>query len=116
MQVVCAREQVVSIRMTGVVEAPAGRVLEHALEQLIVSGAVHVFWDMSEVANYHSEVRTRATSVLAAHRDQLVSVQVFSLSKVVEMGVAIANLSVGGLIEHHSSRDQFDAALRRALG
>jgi hypothetical protein len=52
--------------------------------------------------------------VLLSNRAKLDSVHAFSTSKLVTMGVTVASLALGGLIQMHKARPQFEAALRSA--
>jgi hypothetical protein len=93
----------------------AAPLLEETLQSLFDAGVVHAFWDMGDLINYQTDIRIRATHVLARNRKRLRSIQVYTTSRVVEMGAAIANLSVGGMIQIHRTREAFDLALQRAL-
>lgn len=104
---------VVLIAVEGYLEAATGHSLAAALDRRLEAsrGAVHVFCDVERVDNYHSDVRTELTRVLLAHRPKIASMQVLVRSKIVKMGVAVANLSLGGLIRSCESRSLFEGAL-----
>ena len=73
-----------------------------------------IFFEMGGMQNYESGLRTHLTSHFAAHRSQIHSLHVFTRSRLVSMGVAVANLALGGLITTHEERASFHAALDAA--
>jgi hypothetical protein len=106
---------VVLVRLVGQAEQPAAPMIFACLEQAFAAGrALDVFWDLEKLINYHSDVRTESTRVLLAHRPQLHSIQTYSTSKLVAMGVSVANLALGGIIRMHKGRTTFDAAIQQA--
>jgi hypothetical protein len=110
------RAHVVCLRMIGNVEQPAAKVIESTLAAAFKGGKrLQTFWELGELVSYHSDVRIYSTNVLLANRSQLESLHTYSTSKVVAMGIAVANLALGGIITAHKTRDSFDQALRRAI-
>ena len=104
------------VRMAGIAEQAAAPVIERALDGLFRSaGALHTFWDLRELTNYHSDVRVYSTNVLLAHRSRLTSVHTLSTSKIVAMGVSVANLALGGIITNHKTAASFESAVRGVL-
>ena len=105
------------VRMSGVAEQPAGKVVERALEQIFArSERLHTFWDLRALVNYHSEVRVCSTNALLAQRNKkLVAVHTLSTSKIVAMGVSVANLALGGMVQNHKTSASFELALRAVL-
>jgi len=102
--------------MTGNVEQPAGRVIEVALESVFRSSqGVHTFWDLRDLVSYHSDVRVCSTNVMVAHRKLLRSVHALTTSKIVAMGVSVANLALGGIVTHYKSAQEFERAVRAVL-
>jgi hypothetical protein len=107
---------VVCLQLTGVTDQPAAVVIERTLaKQFAVAGRLATFWDLSELVNYHSDVRIFSTRVLLAHRKQIITMHTFTRSKLVAMGVSVANLALGGIITAHARRASFDAALNELL-
>ena len=51
-----------------------------------------IFFEMGGMQNYESGLRTKLTSHFAAHRPRIASLHVFTRSRLVSMGVAVANL------------------------
>jgi hypothetical protein len=104
------------IRMEGIAEQAAAPVIERALDGLFRSvRAIHTFWDLRDLINYHSDVRVYSTNVLLAHRARLSSVHTLSTSKIVAMGVSVANLALGGIITNHKTQVGFEMAVRGVL-
>jgi hypothetical protein len=106
---------VTCVRLVGTAEQSAAKVISRALEQAFATGKhLDVFWDLEKLVNYHSDVRTVSTRVLLTHRAQLASVHAYSTSKIVSMGVSVASLALGGLIQAHKTRSSFDRAIQKA--
>jgi hypothetical protein len=76
---------------------------------------VDTFWDLEHLVHYHSAVRVKCTEALTSNRTHVASVQTYSASTLVRMGVSVANLVLGGLIRSHSTRAEFDVAMRAAI-
>ncbi len=107
---------VAHVRMAGVAEQAAAPVIEVALSSVFAgTHSLHTFWDLRELVQYHSAVRVVSTNVLLNHRAHLLSVHTLSTKKIVAMGVAVANLALGGMIENHTTAASFDGALRHVL-
>jgi hypothetical protein len=108
--------EVAYVRMVGLAEHPAGPVIERALDSVFASAQmVHTFWDVRDLLSYHSEVRVLCTNVLLANRKKLAAVHTLSRSKIVAMGVSVANLALGGIIENHKTIASFELAVRQVL-
>jgi hypothetical protein len=107
---------VVYLRMEGIAEQPSGPTVERALLSLFRgSHGLHTFWDLRDLINYHSDLRVCSTNALLANRTDLLSLHTLSTSKIVAMGVAVANLALGGIITSHKSAMSFESAVREAL-
>jgi hypothetical protein len=76
---------------------------------------VQIFFEMSGMPNYDSALRTRLTTHFGTHRARVASLHVFTRSKLVAMGVSVANLALGGIITSHDSLVAFQSALDREL-
>jgi hypothetical protein len=70
-----------------------------------------MFLDMGRMVNYDSTLRTRLTSHFVRHRSQVASLHVFTRSRIVSMGVSVANLALGRLITGHADMAGFNDAL-----
>ncbi len=108
---------VVRIIMTGHVDAAAGRGIAAALHEHLAAAAraVHTFWDLEAMVNYHTEVRTACTRALLDNKPRVASVQTLSRSTLVKMGIAVANVALGGMVRGHGTRAEFEKALADAL-
>ena len=115
-EVVGVRARIAYVRMAGVAEQAAGRVIERALTQVFMGAeSLDTFWDLRDLVNYHSDVRVLSTNVLLANRRKLQSVHTLSTSKIVAMGIAVANLALGGIITNHKTPQSFEFAIRAVL-
>ena len=54
--------------------------------------------------NYDSELRTEWTRWLLRNRARLEDIQIVAGSKIVAMGVSVANVALGGIIQSHPKR------------
>lgn len=73
----------------------------------------NAFCDWAEMNGYDSEVRNMFTQWVAGNRTR-VAVHILVGSKLVSMGVSVANLALGGSLVGYTNRTSFDAALRSA--
>jgi hypothetical protein len=71
------------------------------------------FYDLWSMATYDSAVRVDFTAFHLRHRPLLRSLHACSQSRVVRMGVSVANIALR-VIQHHHARPGFDTALDRA--
>ena len=74
-----------------------------------------MFWDCGEFSSYHSEFRVACTNAIRENLGNVPVLHIFLTSKIVAMGVSVANLAVGGRIKVHQKRATFDAELDKAL-
>jgi len=70
-----------------------------------------MFFEMGRMVNYDSALRTELTTHFARHRPQIASLHVFTRSRLVAMGVSVANLALGRLITVHPDISGFSDAL-----
>jgi len=71
---------------------------------------VEMFFDMGAMFNYDSALRTRLTVHFAQRRPKIGSLHVFTRSRLVSMGVSVANLALR-LITVHDDMASFTRAL-----
>ena len=71
---------------------------------------VEMFFEMGGMVNYDSALRTRLTIHFAQHRAKVASLHVFTRSRIVSMGVSVANLALR-LITVHADLASFSRAL-----
>jgi hypothetical protein len=94
--------------------APVGfsETLTHRLDALIKLG-MHpvVFDDWEELASYDPLTRVHVTAWTAANADKLSGIHVLLKSKLVAMGVTVANVTLRGSVKAYTSRAEFEAAL-----
>lgn len=76
---------------------------------------VRLFYDFWRMPTYDSELRTDWTSWLVRHRARVVEIHVVARSKLVAMGVSVANLALGGIIKTYPAKEgPFAKAMREA--
>lgn len=76
-------------------------------------GRIALFDDLEDLRGYDSGVRLRLTDWGKKHRAQIVAFHILTRSRLVAMGVTVANLALGGHIRAHTNRASFDVALRK---
>jgi hypothetical protein len=74
---------------------------------------LYAFVDWAEMTGYDSAVRAMFTQWVATNRSKM-TVHILVGSKIVSMGVSVANLALGGSLIGYTSHSMFDAALRSA--
>jgi hypothetical protein len=72
---------------------------------------VEIFFDMGKLVNYDSALRTLLTTHFSEHRPKIASLHVFTRSRLVSMGVSVANLALGNLITSYRDVGRFMKAL-----
>lgn len=79
-----------------------------------------IFVDVSEMKSYQTAARTTLTAFMKESLSRFHTIQIYVRSKIVSMGVAVANVALDSRIEAHASRARFDAAMQlevdRVLG
>jgi len=70
------------------------------------------FYDLWDMSAYDSALRVELTNWHLAHRDTLKALHAVARSRIVRMGVTVANLALGK-ITSHDNRSTFEAALRK---
>jgi len=76
-------------------------------------GVVHGFHEWLEMTSYDSPCRPELTRWVMSHREQS-RLSIALRSKLVAMGVSVANLVLGNLIKVHDSAEALEADLVRA--
>lgn len=77
-------------------------------------GKMDIFHDWQDMALYTTEARTELTKLGLRLMLRLSSLNVLFSSNVVEMGVTMANITLGG-IRMFTQREEFERALRKAV-
>lgn len=105
-------QHVLNLQLSGVTDQPAAPLIERTLaKQFSMTEQLATFWDLGELVNCHVDVRVFATRVLLAHRPQIIAIHAFTRSKLVSMGVSVANLALGGIVRSHPTREGFAEAM-----
>lgn len=73
-------------------------------DTLLARGKLKLFFDFWHMPNYDSELRTEWTRWLLSHRARLEGIQVVARSTIVTMGVSVANVALGGIVQSHPTR------------
>ncbi len=82
---------------------------------LAEAGKIAVFYDFSEMPGYDSGLRVVWTQWLQAHLRSVAKIHIVVKSKMVAMGVSVANLALGGIIQTHAKRaGSYERALEEA--
>jgi len=85
-----------------------------ALRDVIVreAGKIAVFDDFEKATSYDSELRVKLTEWSRRNSEAMTAHHILTTSKIVAMGVAVANLALGATIKAHTKRPAFEEALR----
>jgi len=106
------KAEVMLLKITGHLDRPMGlHVLDIATKAAVGTKRLHIFCDWAEMTGYESDVRSAFTQWAATHRSK-VTFHLLVGSKLVAMGVSVANLALGGILVGYTNRTSFDAALR----
>jgi hypothetical protein len=77
-------------------------------------GRIHGFHNWLGMDNYESVCRVELTGWVLSHREQS-ALHIGLRSRMVAMGVAVANLALGSLIQVYNEPKGFETALRAVL-
>lgn len=80
------------------------------------AGKIAVFDDFENASSYDSELRVKMTEWSRKNAKAMTAHHILTTSKIVAMGVAVANLALGATIKAHTKRATFEEALRREIG
>ncbi len=101
---------VLVVALRGFGDASFAEPILKALDTLSKRDSLHLFVDADGFVNYQSSLRTQLTTGFFAHRRRL-SLQVMLSSKLVAIGVSVANLALGGIVTTTTDRAHFMAKL-----
>jgi hypothetical protein len=105
------------LRGEGYVGAEFAREILESREMILhACGKIALFDDLQDVTGYDSEVRLQLTTWSRKNRERIVAFHILTTSKVVQMGVAAASLTLGGGIKAHTKRRAFETALSKVVG
>lgn len=83
--------------------------------QLDRYGKISIFCDFERMPSYDPPLRTALTEWCQERKDEVRTLQILVGSKIVMMGITIANLALEGFIQPHVDRRTFDQAMRRGV-
>lgn len=108
------RPEVLLVRLTGHFDMKLGKfMLDAATRCLDQQKRVQVFCDWSDATGYDSDVRVSFTNWVASNQGRT-KFHMLVTSKIVAMGVSVANLALGGSLAVFNNRPAFESALRVA--
>lgn len=117
LEITTVRPGVVLQRFRGHALAPMADVIAERLEREIARfGSIVVFDDWEEATGYESEVRIRLTAWTQSRLDRIPETHILVRSRLLAMGISVANLAVGNKLRAYTSRAEFEAALSQARG
>lgn len=76
---------------------------------------LYVFADLGSMTNYDTGLRTELTAGFLPDRPRIAAFHVLLRSKIVAMGVTVANLALGGFVDIYDDQPRFKAALDASL-
>jgi hypothetical protein len=104
-------------RLAGYGEAEfAGPILDALEKILLTKRVVRLFFDAEQLHGYDSQLRTTLTEQFRNERSKIEVFRVLSRSRLVGLGISVANLALSGLVTVHSKRAEFFGELDAALG
>jgi hypothetical protein len=90
--------------------------ISEAFERALTSpDSIRLFFDAESLENYDSTLRTGLTDRFVRDRERLSALHVLVRSKIVSMGVSVANMTLGGMVVSHTERGAFSDAVDSAL-
>lgn len=105
------RGAVVLVRAAGHGDAALLVTIVAHLDQALTRGRVEVFHDFAAATGYDAGLRYGLTGWVKAHDGAIDGTHVLVTSRVIAIGVAAANLAIGGRLLVYTERARFDAAL-----
>jgi hypothetical protein len=84
-------------------------------ERSLRLGPSQMFVDLELMTSYDTELRTEVTAAMVRERKRIGCLHVVVRSKIVAMGVSVANLALGGIMTIHGSAPPFQEALQAGL-
>jgi hypothetical protein len=103
-------------RVVGVIDDELARTIAAVHDEAFDLGSrPHTFHDWSEVTGYSPFARKYLTDWLRGASPRLRSVHILFSSRLLAMGISVANGVLGGLIRAHGDAASFQAALAEAL-
>jgi len=102
-------------RISGYLEKSLVPRIKEPTERLIACGLrPRIFNDWWDMSGYDAEARNKLTEWTLRIRHNIASDHILVRSKIVSMGVSLANVALGGLLTVYTDRTEFAQARRRA--
>lgn len=91
--------------------------IERVQNEVVQSGGKpSIFVDAENLEGYEPELQTSATQWIKANKALVTAQHMLVRSRLTQLGVSVASLALGAVIKGYTSRSQFEAALRQAVG
>ncbi|MDC3955792.1 hypothetical protein [Polyangium jinanense] len=111
-----AVDDVVYEQVSGYLEKEIVSKITQPIDKLIGQGVKPIiFNDWWDLSGYDSDARLKLTDWIFWIRGKIVGSHILVRSKIVSMGVSIANLALGGMLTVYTDRQEFTLAYHRAL-
>lgn len=110
-----SREAVV-FRATGHLAAEHADAFRQAVDEAIVDGRPHLFWDGHAMTGYDTEFRQKTGAHCAEVKDRVQSMQVYTPSRMVAMGASVINMWLGGFFTMVKTREELEQRIAEARG
>jgi hypothetical protein len=105
-----------ALKVTGYLQKDGAEAIVAAMQRVVTLEApVVTFNDWFEMNGYDSEARLLMTSWVLSSRSKFSAIHVLVHSKLVAMGVSVANLALGGLISTYTSPKVYNATFNDFL-
>lgn len=103
--------EVLLFRASGHLETELVELFQEVVDDALVVGRPHLFWDGEDLTGYDSEFRLRLGKYCVAVRDRVGSMHVYTPHRFVAMGAAVINVWLGGFFQMKKTREELMAAL-----
>lgn len=90
-------------------------ILHGASVALSQAQRITLFVDGYDLEGYDPEIRNAGTSVLKDNASRVIVQHMLMRSRLAKMGLSVVSLILGAVIEGHTERAPFDAALGKAI-
>lgn len=102
-------------RIVGVIDDELAAIINAAYDDILSRRAhPHTFHDWSGVVGYSPTARKLLTNAVEAWRGRMRSVHILVSSRVLAMGISVANVVLGGYIKAYADPQKFRAAMEQA--
>lgn len=108
------RPNVYASEVSGYMSAEMARLIIELADPLYGKGTLHGFHNWLAMSNYDSSCRVELTAWVLKHRRES-ALHIGLVSRMVAMGVAVANLALGNLIHVYDDETALENALQATL-